>query len=191
MRRRHLMFCSPDDTGGANGGAGGEPDTKVGDDGGQDGAGSEPDWKAEAEKWKTLSRKHETQAKSNADAAKRLKELEDADKTELQRATDTATAEKNRADAAEAKATKYEVAAEHGIQAKHMKYLHGATKEEIEESAKGILEDFPEIYAASSDTDAGTTKPTRPKERLRPGAAPSEELDETDPRKLAAGLPRL
>lgn len=159
-----------------------DDDKPTGDEG-------ETDWKAEAEKWKSLSRKHEAQAKSNADAAKRLKELEDADKTELQRATDTATAEKKRADAAEAKALKYEVAAELGIKAKHMKYLHGATKEEIEESAKGILEDFSEIYDAKPDTDAG--KPTRPKERLRPGAAPSEEPDETDPRKLAASVPRL
>lgn len=34
------------------------------------------DWKAEAEKYKALARKHENRAKSNADAAKRLSELE-------------------------------------------------------------------------------------------------------------------
>jgi len=172
-------------------GAGGEPDPKdgAGDDG-QDGAGGEPDWKAEAEKWKGLSRKHETQAKQNSDAAKRLKELEDADKSELQKANDTAATEKARADAAEAKATRFEVAAELGIQAKHMKYLTGSTKEEIEESGKGILEDFPESYGESAMEDA-KKKPTRPKERLRPGAAPNEEPDETDPRKLAASVPRL
>lgn len=149
----------------------------------------EPDYKAEAEKWKALSRKHESQAKANVDAAKRLKELGDADKSELQKATDRATEAEKRAAASEAKALKYEVAADLGIQAKHLKYLGGATKEEIEESAKGILEDFPEIYDAKPDTDSG--KPTRPKERLRSGAAPDEEPDESDPRKLAESVPRL
>lgn len=159
-----------------------DDDKPTGDEG-------ETDWKAEAEKYKALSRKHEARAKENYEKAKRLDELEDANKTETQKLADKATEAEKRAAAAEAKATKYEVAAELGIQPKHMKYLHGATKEEIEESAKGILEDFPEIYDAKSDTDSG--KPTRPKERLRPGAAPSEEPDETDPRKLAASVPRL
>jgi ferric-dicitrate binding protein FerR (iron transport regulator) len=150
---------------------------------------TEPDWKAEADKWKAHSRKHEAQAKSNAEAAKKLAEIEEASKTETQKLTDRASAAEKRAAEAEAKATRYEVAAEVGIKAKHMKYLTGSTREEIEESAKGILADFPETYA-SSDTD-GTPQPTRPKERLRPGAAPSEEPDETDPRKLAASVPRL
>ena len=179
----------PDDDKKNLGGQQDPPDPPDGDDGGQDGAGGEPDWKAEAAKWKSMSRKHEGQAKANADAAKRLQELEDANKSETQKLADKATEAEKRAAAAEAKATKYEVAAELGIQAKHLRYLHGATREEIEESAKALLEDFPEIYDAKSDTDSG--KPTRPKERLRSGAAPDEEPDESDPRKLAASLPRL
>src|SRR5207248_11675456 len=39
-------------------------------------------------KWKNLSRKHETTAKSNSDAARKLKELEDAQKTEQQKLQD-------------------------------------------------------------------------------------------------------
>lgn len=164
--------------------AGGGPDT--GDDGHP---GGEPDYKAEAEKWKGLSRKHESQAKANADAAKRLAEIEDANKSELQKATDKVTVAEKRAADAEAKATRYEVAAELGIQAKHLKYLAGSTREEIEESAKGILDDFPETYAGSDKDASG--KPTRPKERLRSGAVPDEEPDETDPHKLAASVPRF
>jgi hypothetical protein len=151
--------------------------------------GGEPDYKAEAEKWKTLSRKHESQAKANAEAAKRLAEIEDANKSETQKLTDKVTVAEKRAADAEAKATRYEVATELGIKPKHLKYLAGSTREEIEASAKGILEDFPETYA-ESDTDT-PTKPTRPKERLRSGAVPDEEPDETDPRKLAASVPRL
>lgn len=150
----------------------------------------EPDYKAEADKWKALSRKHEGQAKTNAAAAKKLDEIEEANKTESQKLADKATVAEKRAADAEAKSTRYEVAAELGIQAKHLKYLTGSTKDEIEESGKGILDDFPEAYGQSG-TDADKNKPTRPKERLRSGAAPDEEPDETDPHKLAATVPRL
>jgi hypothetical protein len=36
----------------------------------------EPDWKAEAEKWRTLARKHEDRAKQNAQAATKAKTVE-------------------------------------------------------------------------------------------------------------------
>lgn len=44
------------------------------------------DWKAEAEKWKSLSRKNEDTAKANAAAAKRLEEIEAANASELDKA---------------------------------------------------------------------------------------------------------
>jgi len=150
----------------------------------------EHDYQAGEAKWRAMSRKHEAQAKTNAAAAKKLDEIEESNKTESQKLADKATVAEKRATDAEAKATRYEVAAELGIQAKHLKYLTGSTKEEIEESGKGIIDDFPETYG-QSDTDGKQTKPTRPKERLRSGAAPDEEPDETDPRKLAASVPRL
>lgn len=46
----------------------------------------EPDWKAEAEKFKALSRKHEQRAKQNASAAKELDELKVAQLTEQEKA---------------------------------------------------------------------------------------------------------
>ena len=133
-----------------------------------------PDYEAEIAKWKSMSRKHETQAKANAAAAKRLAELEDENKSEIQKVADKVTAAEKRAADAEAKATRYEVAANLGVQAKHMKYLAGTTRDEIEESAKGILEDFPEAYGKSG-TDS--TKPTRPREALRSGAVPGAKTD--------------
>jgi hypothetical protein len=148
------------------------------------------DWKAEADKWKAMSRKHEAEAKANRGAADKLKEFEDKDKSEVQRLTDKAAAADQRATDAEAKALRYEVAADKGIQPKHLKYLTGTTKEEIEESATGIIEDFPEVYKTAKDED-GKSESRRPQERLRPGAAPDEEPDETDPRKLAAKIPRI
>jgi gamma-glutamyl:cysteine ligase YbdK (ATP-grasp superfamily) len=153
-----------------------------------EGAPQEPDWKAEAEKWKAMARKHEGQAKTNAEAARRLADLEDANKSETQKLADKAAVAEKRAAEAEVKAARYEVASRLGIHSNHLKYLSGSTAEEIEEAAKAIRDDFPETYA-EPDTDSG--KPTRPRERLRSGAVPDEEPDETNPRKLAAALPRL
>lgn len=50
--------------------------------------GAEVDLAAEVEKWKTLSKKNETRAKENSAAAKRLAEIEEAGKTEAQKAAD-------------------------------------------------------------------------------------------------------
>lgn len=50
------------------------------------------DYAAEAAKWKALARRHEDAAKANAAAAKRLTEIEEAAKSDLQKATERAEA---------------------------------------------------------------------------------------------------
>jgi hypothetical protein len=53
-----------------------QDDATTGAAGGDDqGDADTTDWKAEAEKWKTASRKHENRAKDNAKAARELEEL--------------------------------------------------------------------------------------------------------------------
>jgi hypothetical protein len=150
-------------------------------------APEEPDWKAEAEKWKALSRKHEDQAKANADAARRLREAEDAEKSELEKATERAATAEKRADESEAKALRYEVAQAKSIPPKLLRFLTGSTREELEQSADELLE------AVKPDTGAGSEEPPtgRPKERLRAGASNDGEPEETDPRKLAAKISRM
>lgn len=69
------------------------------------------DWKAEAEKWKGLARKHETTAKSNAAAAKKLGDIEDAQKTEAEKLTAAKEAAEAKADAAISRAVKAEIKA--------------------------------------------------------------------------------
>lgn len=49
-------------------------------------AKGEPDHKAEAAKWKALARKHETQAKTNASAAKELAEVRKSSMTDQEKA---------------------------------------------------------------------------------------------------------
>ena len=68
----------------------------------------ETDWKAEARKW-------ESRAKENSQAAARLAEIEDANKTEVQRATEAQEAAERRAADAEARALRRDVALEHSL----------------------------------------------------------------------------
>lgn len=157
----------------------------------------EKDWEAEANKWKALARKHEGTSKANAGAAKELAELKDADKSELQRATDKVTdAEKGRA-SAEAKLSRLEVAldkAPEGMPLSKVRKLAGRltgdSREDLEADAAELFADF-----APSDTDdspeGDDTPSRRPQVRLKPGAAPDAEPEETDPDKLAALVPRI
>jgi hypothetical protein len=52
-----------------------------------------PDLTAEVEKWKALARKHEGTAKANAEAARRLSDLEEASKSETEKAVAAARRE--------------------------------------------------------------------------------------------------
>lgn len=80
------------------------------------------DWRAEAEKWKKFSRTWEDRAKENEEAQRRLAEIEDAGKSELEKlqaqlkadAERVAEAEK-RAEAAEKARLRTDVALEFGI----------------------------------------------------------------------------
>jgi hypothetical protein len=145
---------------------------------------------AEAEKWKGLARKHEAQAKANADAAQRLAEIEEAGKTEAQRLADQASQAESRATQAESTALRLEVALDNAPEGmpvaqvrKLAKRLAGRSREELEADAAELFADF------APDTTA--SPPGRPQERLRPGAVPSADPDEGDVTKLAAQVPRL
>lgn len=113
--------------GGAAGGDGGGSDGGGGDGSGGDAGGqSAPtveSLQAEAEKWKAMSRKHEATAKSNADAAARLKELENAGKSETEKLQAALDESRSAARLATVKALKLQVAAEKGLPATLAKFL--------------------------------------------------------------------
>lgn len=92
--------------------------------------------------WKQKAREQETRAKANADAAKRLSEIEEASKTEAQRLTDRMTAAEERASKAELSAMRSEVAVEKGLTPAQAKRLVGNTREELEADAADLLETF-------------------------------------------------
>ena len=180
--------------GGDDGDDAGGSDDGGGDDSGNDGGGDdkddsdkEKDYKSLYEAEKSHKRNWEKKAKANNDAAKKLQDIEDANKTETQKLQDKAAEADKRAAEAETRALRLEVASEKGLTAKQAARLVGATKEELEADADELLADF------KSDTDDkgdGTSKSGRPKETLRSGATSSTEPEITDYKAHAAKLPR-
>jgi hypothetical protein len=112
--------------------------------------------------WKSKAREQEKRAKDNADAARRLAEIEEASKTEAQKAADRlATAEKSAADATAALA-RLEVALDKGLTPSQAKRLVGTTREELEADADELLKDI-----------GDAARPRAPKPDPTQGRAPS------------------
>lgn len=134
------------------------------------------DWVSEARKW-------EKRAKENSDAAARLKEIEDAKKTESQRLTEDRDTHKTRAEAAEAKLMRLEVGLDKGLTPAQAKRLVGNTREELEADAEDLLATF-----GGAKKDASGVK-SRPQPNLRGGNEPDED-PEPDISKIVAQIPR-
>jgi hypothetical protein len=111
----------------------------------------------------------------------RLQEIEDKDKSELERLTERLGAAERRA----LDADRLEIALEKGLTKGQAKRLVGTTREELETDADDLLSDL-----AVGDEKPAPTPSRQPQERLRPGAAPDVEPEETDPAKLAAAVQR-
>lgn len=95
------------------------------------------DWKAESRKHEARAKEWAAKAKAGEDAARRLAEIEDAQKSEEQKAQERIAAAEKRAAELELKATRAEVAAATGVPVEH---LNGTTVAELEASAKALLE---------------------------------------------------
>jgi hypothetical protein len=130
----------------------GEPEGGAPADGQQDGSGDQdqqggtgtdpqqPDPAADAAKWKALARKHEAQAKANADAAARLAAIEESQKSEQQKLAERLAAAEERARTAELAALRAEVASAKGVPAALALRLTGATREDLEADADTLLQ---------------------------------------------------
>jgi hypothetical protein len=94
------------------------------------------DWKAESRKWEARAKENAAKAKVNEGAAQRLKEIEDADKSEAEKAAARAEAAEKRAAEAEAKALRAEVAASKGVP---VELLSGSTKDEMVAAADSLI----------------------------------------------------
>ncbi|MGC3954627.1 MAG: hypothetical protein QM804_10295 [Propionicimonas sp.] len=94
------------------------------------------DWKAEAEKWKSLSRKHEDASKANADKAKLYDDAQEAAKTEAQKQADALAKLAAENEALKVSNLRAQVAEAKGVPAA---LLTGSTQAEIEAAAEALL----------------------------------------------------
>lgn len=117
--------------------------------------------------------------KTATDLAARLKELEDKDKSETDKLRDDNAALVKENERLSGEILRRDIASDKGLTLAQAKRLHGATKEELEADADEFLA---ENGPAKDDEPPGG----RPKERLKSGAVPDAESEETDPAKLAA-----
>lgn len=154
------------------------PETPVTDD---------RDWKAEAEKWKKLSRQNEKTASERAAA---LKKYEDANKSESERLQEERDSHKTRAEKAEAALRRREIAEQAAPDHATAKQIAQVAKRMSGDDDDALEADANELFEWIAPAASTPKTPSRPKERLRGGAEPDDEPEETDPRKLAALIPR-
>ncbi|TMZ70761.1 hypothetical protein EMG21_27795 [Klebsiella pneumoniae] len=88
--------------------------------------------------WKAKSREWEKRAKANQAAAKKLEEIEDAKKSEIERATSKQQRAEKERDEAVQKLRRYEVATASGLPLSVAHRLQGTTLEELEADAKEL-----------------------------------------------------
>lgn len=120
-----------------------------------------------------------------AETKKLAKKWEDSQKTEAQRLADNAKDNMTRAEKAEQKLMRLEIAIEKGLTPKQAARLQGDSREDMETDADELLEIF---NARNSNGKAAPNG--KPKEKLRGGADPEESREETDPKKLASQISR-
>lgn len=143
------------------------------------------DWKAEAAKWKRLSRQNEKTAKTTAE---RLREYENQNKSEAERLQEDRDSHKSRAEKAEQSLRKREVAEEFAPEHATVAQIRAVAKRLTGDDDDALEADAKELFDLLAPAKSRTT--ARPQERLRGGGDPDEPVEETDPRKLAARIPR-
>lgn len=123
-------------------------------------------------------------AKANEEAKQarlKVKEFEDRDKTEAERTSEKLTELEKTATTASVDAIRFEIALDKGLTKNQAKRLVGSTREELEADADELVKDLGLDDAGKPDVSR------RPKERLRPGAAPDAE-PEKSPAELAEAV---
>jgi hypothetical protein len=122
------------DTDAAGTGAQEQPDTE------HDGTDTGPDWQAEAEKWKTLARKHEDQWKANASKVDEYDRLVEASKSDQERLEERATKAASQAESLEAENLRLKVAIAKGVPPELIGRLQGSTQKELEKDADTLMD---------------------------------------------------
>lgn len=121
--------------------------------------GDDVDYKAEADKWKALARKHEARAKATAEKASKYDEVVESQKTEAQKSAERLAEAERLAHESKIRAVRAEVAALKGVPPE---LLSGTTEAEVEESATALLkfrgELRPDFGGGSRGSDVGGSR---------------------------------
>ena len=161
-------------------------------DGGQ--GDDEDDMAEQLAHWKTMARKNEQRARQNASAAARLAEIENANKTDLQKALDAQTAAERERDEALQMHSRMMAAAANNLPVELIEHLGTGTEEEINERAElfaRVIEETAQEIAEQLVADMGGSRNgdqqpppqlggTRPVESMRAGSAPSGATPQTN-----------
>lgn len=150
--------------------------------------GTDTNLAAELEKWKTESRKWEKRSKENSSAANRLKEIEQQNMSELEKAQALAADAEERATTAMAMHNRVMAAAAHNLPVELIEDLGSGTEDEINERAERFARVIDEavelrIQELTAGNNAGRNglQDARPVESMRPGSAPSQGGTPTTP----------
>lgn len=122
--------------------------------------------------WKSKAREQEKRAKDNAEAAKRLAEIEESQKSEAQRAADALAQAEARIKAAESKALSLSIATEHQLGS--------------EDAA--LLAVLPDEDSMRQLAERLASKPTTPKPDLSQGGKRTPPASEDETREFARQL---
>jgi hypothetical protein len=168
-------MAKPDDT--KDDPAKGKPDDKKPDPGDLGDAG-----KKAIDDERKARRDAERQLKEMGD---KLKALEDKDKSETERLTEKVTQLEKDLASATARADRYEVALEKGLDMTRAKRLTGSTREELEADA----DELSTWNAGAGNDGKPAAPPGKPAPDLKGGGDPTEE-PAVDVRKVVADIPR-
>jgi len=153
-------------------------------DGMQDAADEDDPEKLREElvKWRKLSRQHERTAAKNSAAAAKLADIENANKSDLEKANEALAAAQQERDALVMDRARMLAASTHDLPPDLIEYLGDGTAEEINERAETMAQVIDatakklaaEMVAQQSGNGARPTgSGRRPVDALRPGAAPA------------------
>lgn len=113
------------------------------------------DLAAEVEKWKALSRKNEDRAKANAEKAKKLDEIEEANKTEIEKATSRAEEAEKEITAAKKELALERAARKHNLSDEDVALLALIPADQIEAQAEALAKRSAPAGASGGSSAAG------------------------------------
>ena len=120
------------------------------------------DWETKYKEMQKHAREWEKRAKDAAPAVKKLSEIEEANKTELEKVQAALAAAEKRASETETAALRSQVALAKGLTPTQAKRLVGSTLEELEADAEELLTDLRNIAPKAAPSSDGQGKQGEP-----------------------------